>query len=521
MANTDKDTGKASSYPLYGQDPMTEKERAAFLQDAGDQEKAYDNYVAHSNSTAKASADYPHEHLPDMDDPQHQFKDPNHPINIQSTMAHGEESLKVLEASIQNELKSPSDNPRRLTTLQSTYDNQSADLDVSRTALANQNAARQSSAIPDTLASVKQATSGTPLVGGHSFDDYLASLNHQASFASRSRAGEEQVAKEKNEWLAGKQVAQTNSVERPSTITWTNPADSPRPLFIQDNTGPTNISWHKQVGINPYSNPIQSSEIDRIVAADTANHQHSGKAGHAGKVAAVIGLLAAAETVYATPGSISVKLESAGQVLKDQVIDGIPGVASVKAYQQGNTAEAIALAADNGLVTGELYRYAQRYSDLAMGRPTYVEPGMIESLSIATVGVIKDAANKGKEAINQMQEAVGMPTKRTTDAAHAADKQAFIQAADVIISGNVDYKVSESSPVVVKATAENIADLYKFLSKDGSMSQDDMRALNMAKETLSQGFDAPRYGPLQGVIAKYEASHLAANDTEHVASMQR
>lgn len=521
MANTDKDTGKASSYPLYGQDPMTEKERAAFLQDARDQEKAYDNYVAHSNSTAKASADYPHEHLPDMDDPQHQFKDPNHPINIQSTMAHGEESLRVLGASIQNELKSPSDNPRRLTTLQSTYDNQSADLEVSRTALANQNAARQSSVIPDTLASVKQATPGTPLVGGHSFDDYLANLNHKTSFANRSRAGEEQVAKEKNEWLAGKQVAQTNSVERPSTITWSNPADSPRPLFIQDNTGPTNISWHKQVGINPYSNPIQSSEIDRIVAADTANHQHGGKAGNAGKVAAVIGLLAAAETVYATPGSISVKLESAGQVLKDQVIDGIPGVASVKAYQQGNTAEAIALAADNGMVTGELYRYSQRYADSAMGHPTYVQPGMVENLSIATLGAVKDAANKGNEAINQLQEAVGLPTKKTTDAAHAADKQAFIQAADAIISGNVGYKVSESSPVAVKATAENITDLYKFLSRDGSVSQDDMRALNMAKETLSQGFDAPRYGPLQPIIAKYEANHLAANDAEHAVSMQR
>ena len=513
---------EASSYPLYGQDPMTEKERAAFLQAARDQEKAYDNFVAHSISNAKASADYPREHLPDMDDPQHRFKDPNHPVNIRSTIHGLKGSVQEFDARIQQLLKSHPENPRNLTNLQNAHNDELTKLEASRTDFATQNAAKQSSAMPDTLASVPQTAPIKPLVsGGHVFDDYLASISQQANFANRSSAGEAQVAREKEEWLANKSVTQTNSVEPASAKPWSNPADVANPIFTQDRTGPVDIAWHKKVALDPYSQPIQSAEIDRTVASDKLGSKHSAETGHNKKVAAVIGLMVAAEAAYATPGSVSVKLESVGQVLKDQVIDAIPGVASVKAFQNGNTAEAVALAADNGMVTGELYRYSQRYADSAMGKPTYVEPGMVESLSIAAVGAIKGAAIKSNEVINQLQEQIGLPTKRTTDAAHAADKQAFIQAADAIVAGNVDYKVPENSPVVVKATAENMADLYKFLSKDGNMSKDDMRALNMAKETLSQGFDAPRYGPLQGVIEKYEANHFAANDAEHAVLMQR
>jgi hypothetical protein len=511
---------EASSYQLIGQDPMTEKDRAAFLQAARDQEKAYDNFVAHSSSNAKASADYPREHLPDMDDPQHRFKDPNHPVNIRSTINGLESSVGNFDARIQQLLKSPPENPRILTNLQNAHNDELTTLEASRASFATQSAAKQSSVVPDTLASVPHTALDKPLVsGGHDFDDYLARIHQEEDFANRSRAGEAQVAREKEEWLANRSVTQTNSVESASAKPWSNPADVAKPLFIEDRTGPTDIAWHKKVALNPYRQPIQSEEIDRIVAANTSGSKHSGDTGNNKKVAAAIGLMVAAETAYATPGSVTVKLESVGQVLKDQVVDAIPGVASVKAFQNGNPAEGIALAADNGIVTGELYRYAQRYYDSAMDRPTYVQPGMVESLSIAAVAAIKEAAIKSNEVINQLQEQVGLPTKRTTDAAHAADKQAFIQAADAIVAGNVDYKVPENSPVVVKATAENMADLYKFLSKDGNMSKDDMRALNMAKETLSQGFDTPRYGPLQGVIAKYEANHLAA--AEHAVSMQR
>ncbi len=243
---------------------------------------------------------------------------------------------------------------------------------------------------------------------------------------------------------------------------------------------------------NGYTHPIPDAELKKVAA--------SGK-GPAGFIVGAAAVLAAsAESAMATTGGLDKKAEVFGKTAASNLADITPVIGSAKAQAEGQPNEAIARFADWTPI-GEANRYAQRASALISGKPTDVAPGMLESIG----GMIKDAARKGNEVIDQLQEAAGLPTKRTTDALHAADKQMFMQAADAILSGNGSYQVPENSHVAVKATAESFADLYKFLSKDGGVSQDDMRALNLARETLSQGFDAPRYAPLQGVIEKFEA----------------
>jgi hypothetical protein len=61
---------------------------------------------------------------------------------------------------------------------------------------------------------------------------------------------------------------------------------------------------------------------------------------HGAKAIAALGLMAAAETVYATPGSIPTKLNAAGAVLKEQVVDAIPGVTYTQKMAAGKYQEA-------------------------------------------------------------------------------------------------------------------------------------------------------------------------------------
>ena len=68
--------------------------------------------------------------------------------------------------------------------------------------------------------------------------------------------------------------------------------------------------------------------------ADSLTHKHGVK------VTAALGLMMAGEAVYATPGPIEKKLEAASQILKDQVVDAIPGVTYTQKMAAGKYQEA-------------------------------------------------------------------------------------------------------------------------------------------------------------------------------------
>ncbi len=61
---------------------------------------------------------------------------------------------------------------------------------------------------------------------------------------------------------------------------------------------------------------------------------------HGAKVTAALGLMMAGEAVYATPGPIENKLEAAGRILKDQVVNAIPGVTYTQKMAAGKYEDA-------------------------------------------------------------------------------------------------------------------------------------------------------------------------------------
>ncbi|MEY3747089.1 MAG: hypothetical protein RL194_548 [Pseudomonadota bacterium] len=203
------------------------------------------------------------------------------------------------------------------------------------------------------------------------------------------------------------------------------------------------------------------------------------------------------------------------QAFKDGVLSNLeemlPVINAEKAMQEGKPNEAIARLAD-WTPAGEPNRYLQRLHAAVSGKATDVEPGMIESLSTSTLDTLKYAANKGNEALDNLQEHIGLPTKRTTDAEKLANKNAFMQAADAIMAGDTNYKIPQDSHITVKATVANFHNLHNYLSRNGGLNAEDLKTLDMARQRISEGFDAPLYGPLKGIVHKYEASLAIETD---------
>lgn len=100
--------------------------------------------------------------------------------------------------------------------------------------------------------------------------------------------------------------------------------------------------YKKQLAINLPPDMLDMMNVNEIKAyhANLDNHVDQLKQKHGAKMVAAIGLMAAAETVYATPGSISTKLDATGKVLKDQLVDAIPGVTYTQKMVAGKYQEA-------------------------------------------------------------------------------------------------------------------------------------------------------------------------------------
>ena len=259
---------------------------------------------------------------------------------------------------------------------------------------------------------------------------------------------------------------------------------------------------------------IRKTQQWEAVAERAASNQHLHKKGMG-----AVGLLMSAGVVLAsgvaeasnTQGGLDEKAKAFKDASLNNVADVLPVVNAEKAMQEGKPNEAIARLAD-WTPAGEPNRYLQRLYAAATGKPTDVEAGMVENFSQSVLGTMKYAATKANEGLDNLQEAIGTPTKRSTDAEKLANKQAFLHATGEIMAGNINYKAPENSHIVASATVDIFLKQYQRLAKEGGINENDMQALNMARDKMAQGFDAPRYAPFKEIITKYEATHMYDNN---------
>lgn len=280
-------------------------------------------------------------------------------------------------------------------------------------------------------------------------------------------------------------------------------------LLTPDPGAVSTIEQHKQY-LATLDEEVRKSKIQQmdLIAerAATSNHLHTKGKGAVGlAIGVTLALASGAASASNTQGGLDEKAQAFTDTLKNTVTDMLPLVNAEKAKQEGKPNEAIARLAD-WTPAGEPNRYLQRLYAAATGKPTDIEPGMIESLSTATLDTLKYAAKKGNEALDNLQEQIGLPTKIKTDAEKLANKNEFLQAADAIMTGNTNHKIPQTSHITVQATVASFNQLYNHLSNDGKLSPQDIKTLNLTKEKISEGFDAPLYGPLKGMVQKYEAS---------------
>jgi hypothetical protein len=641
MATTNKD--KASSYPLYGQDPMTQEERAAFLQNARDQEKAYDAYVANRGQ----KNDYPHEHLPDIDDPQHRFKDPNHPINIRSTIAHEEMKLAALGDRVQDELNSPFASSRRLEVLQSAYDQQHAVLEERKAVFVSMDASKGSEA----AATVKPNNGPEVKLGA---DNKIAWHKTEANYLNYPLQLTTEFKRAHESGLAELRARHTPVVTFKPAVFETGA----RALFTNAGDGPTEISWHKKVGVNAYASPISQQQLERTTESagrsDTrlalnagqnikSNHQGTNSSAQVGEIKHDAMQLAAEASQSAQAGELAVHghghpsggMLSVLPILSKSAVTHTLAPLGTEAIFQADTALEVMNKAEkafaNGLLTKDQLEIINSNTKATAAEASAAaiipEPGfgmdkivqvgdkklvaelvqaglpkqqaeqyemgsMIESghrmaaltvSSIANKGDVKqimdaDAAVPLSMALNISQaqlkqfgamsetlggEALKVEVSRNPafeDLAHlsakkieklsemaaagmdplvmdyghitttsnrptqlsADSKAAFMESANYIMqSGDTDFRVPGNRPVELKASVEAFAKAYEFAAEDGGLSRQNQTTLKMTMDTLSKGIETNQ---LQGVVAKYEASHMpvaAANDAEHAVSMQR
>jgi hypothetical protein len=244
----DQSNEQAIKHQYYGQEPMTAEERARFLSQARQDEAEY------------SKQDYVRE-----DDPQHRFKNPEHPINLRSSIAYDEFRLNVLERSMQESglLKN------QLAQLEAERDAIKAEMVAKQETLLAKGGTRDTANQVDIVGKVMNETSANvnASVKGVSVDgvpwhktadtwNYPANLT--AGFGRTVESG-----------LGALRSGQTTSSEMRAKPSFTS--SDAKALFTNDKEGPTHTSWHKQVGVNPYTNVIPPEQLKRTIASDTAS----------------------------------------------------------------------------------------------------------------------------------------------------------------------------------------------------------------------------------------------------------
>jgi hypothetical protein len=111
---------------------------------------------------------------------------------------------------------------------------------------------------------------------------------------------------------------------------------------VQSVKAPMSAIHNERLAINLPPDMLDVMDAHELKAYHAKLDNHVGELAqkHGPKVLAAIGLMTAAETVFATPGSMTEKLDAAGRVLKGHLVDAIPGVTYTQKMAAGKYQEA-------------------------------------------------------------------------------------------------------------------------------------------------------------------------------------
>ncbi len=256
-------------YQFYGQEPMTLQERTEFLQAAREQEKAYDDYLA-KLANRRIVDNLPHEYLPDVDDLQHLYRDPEHPFNLSSDMAFDEFRLQQLA----DKIKESQYNLIQLNQLQAESDALKAELEVKQQTLMAKEAARSAGNEVGIAGSVEIKAAESVSLGGNVGTTPWHKTADGWNYPANLTAGFDKTVESGLFALRNGQASPSPYTPKP---TFTDSAA--KALFTNDNEAPTHISWHKQGSVNAYTDAIPEEQLRRTTASVAANDHVSAQIG--------------------------------------------------------------------------------------------------------------------------------------------------------------------------------------------------------------------------------------------------
>lgn len=430
MAKTEQDHVKpAASGQLVGKGSMTEAEKATSLQQA-----------------RKAEAEYSSKDYVRDNDPQHKFHDPDHPVNLKSKIENGLARVEMLRENINAQLDSPFISFRLQESLKAyaaTHTTLARNQSVLESRLESRNGATNqpaSVAASTEAAAVKQDESkSSKWYRQPTSDPYAQSISDAIAHRSAGSA----------------------SVVNPPVLKPYVAQDNPSALIDDKAVSKPIRSLYDHAATDPHNTPISSDQIKR-----------------ASKYAmAAMGLFAAGEAAANTEGPIPGKLKAAGEVLKDQVVDAIPGVTYAKKMAAG------------------------KYEDARLDAAGYLPLGdAAGSVRSSGAQAIIDALPKNKTELAQIQQdKTQAPINR-----HLAEYQlAFVEAKD---KGDV------SKGLMVSSHLTDLAERKLVLQTEWKQSADHfITALKDPQtdwEKLAKNSD----------IAPQAAIHLAAVNSHYPAA---
>ena len=258
-------------YQFYGQEPMTLQERTEFLQAAREQEKAYDDYLA-KLANRRIVDNLPHEYLPDVDDLQHLYRDPEHPFNLRSDIAFHEFRLQQLE----DKIKESQYNLIQLNQLQAESDALKAELEVKQQTLMAKEAARSADNEVGIAGSVEIKATESVSQGGNVGTTPWHKTADVWNYPANLTAGFDKTVESGLFALRNGQTSPSPYTPKP---TFTDSAA--KALFTNDKEAPTHTSWHKKGSVNVYTDLISAEQLKRTVESNFADKPRHAANDHA------------------------------------------------------------------------------------------------------------------------------------------------------------------------------------------------------------------------------------------------
>lgn len=286
-----------SSYPLIGREHLTKEQAADFLKQARLDEKNY------------GPKDYQHK-----DDIENLFRDPNHPVNLKSDITKNLIAIRLQTEHLETYARLGISDGLLLDTHKNALQNAQILLGEAQLKLEDyydKNPHKRPGAIVESTRESQYADAVDVKKQGQGWHkervDATQPLQFTESFRRTAQLG-----------------AEINAGPKPTEFKPYIAEPDARALYTSSGETDPNIAWHKQSQNFSHQQPISNASLKKTSKLFMAG----------------MGLLTAAEVANATPGTIAEKLNAAGNVLKDTVLDAIPGVTYVQKMQAGKYEEA-------------------------------------------------------------------------------------------------------------------------------------------------------------------------------------